>query len=84
MLYPLNLRKINEEIWLVLNEDCLFVDNLKKKNKVDNFKKNVESFWSKLDKEFLSDFIKTFNKVEAISNYPEDYHREILKILKIS
>ncbi len=84
MLYPLNLRKINNQIWLVLNEDCLFVDNLKKKNKLDNFKKKVVSFWSKLDKEFLSDFIKIFNKVEAISNYPKYYHKEIIKIIKVS
>ena len=35
MLYPLNLRKINNEIYLVLNEDCLFVDNLKKEIKLE-------------------------------------------------
>jgi len=83
MLYPLNLRKIDNKIYLVLNEDCLFVDNLKKEKKLNEFKKRTILLWNKLDKKFLKEFLDIFNKVELISCYPNDYHKEIIKILKI-
>lgn len=83
MLYPLNLRKIGNEIYLVLNEDCLFVDNLKKEKKLNEFKKRTILLWKKLDKKFLKEFLDIFNKVESISKYPDDYHKDIIKILKI-
>lgn len=84
MLYPLNLRKIDNQIYLVLNKDCLFVDNLKKEKKIEDFKKKTISLWNKLDKKFLKEFLDVFKEVEKISDYPSDYHKEIIKILKIS
>jgi Fe-S-cluster containining protein len=84
MLYPLNLRKINKEVWLVLNEDCLFVDNLKKRSRLNAFKEDARLLWNRLDKRFREGLLDAFKKAEAISRTPEDYHKEIIKMVRIS
>jgi Fe-S-cluster containining protein len=82
MLYPLNLRNVDGEIWLVLNEDCLFVDNLKKKKRLEKFKEDIRQLWDRLDRRFLRDLVDTFNKYESISLYPPDYHKDTIKMIR--
>lgn len=83
MLYPLNLRMIGGELWLVLNEDCLFVDNLKKRGGLKRFTDNIRLLWDRLGNKFRNDLIDTFKEVDAVSSYPTDYHNEIIKIIRI-
>ena len=82
MLYPLNLRSIDGEVWLVLNEDCLFVDRLKSENKLKEFKHKVSLLWNRLGSRFRSELLKTFKKVDLLSLYPADYHSEVIKVLR--
>jgi Fe-S-cluster containining protein len=84
-LYPIDFKIINNNFFIVLHTNCLFVKNLTIKNKLNKFIEKVLNLFYNINIDLLLDIIKTYKLIDNITKYSKDYkHNDYIKIIKIN
>lgn len=83
--YPIDFKIINENFYIVLHTNCLFVQNLIDKNLLNKFIEKVLNLFYNINIYLLKDIIKTYRLIDDITKYPRSYkHNDYIKIIKIN